>query len=74
MDAILNCKNLHYHFPSTPEAFDEVSAGFADITSNGLIQGCVGCMDGLLLRISAPTLKQAKNAKSFFLDITRILA
>ena len=66
VDAILNCKNLHYHFPSTPEAFDEVSAGFADITSNGLIQGCVGCMDGLLLRISAPTLKQAKNAKSFF--------
>jgi len=66
VDAILNCKDLHYHFPNTQAALNDVSAGFADITGNGLIQGCVGCMDGMLLRISAPTLKQAKNAKSFF--------
>ena len=66
VNAILRCKELHYHFPSTEDAIDEVAAGFADISANGLIQGCVGCMDGMLLRISAPTLKQAKNAKSFF--------
>ena len=54
-------------FPPADEDISKVASDFSAISANGLIQGCVGCMDGLLIRVSAaPSLKQAKNPKAYY--------
>ena len=66
VNAILKCDELQYNFPTSNEDVSKVASDFSAISANGLIQGCVGCMDGLLIRISAPSLKQAKNPKAYY--------
>ena len=51
IDAILNLDELEYHFPQTPDEISEASNEFSRISSHQVIQGCVACLDGMLLRM-----------------------
>jgi hypothetical protein len=66
MDAILLCEELAFSFPSTDAEISAASMAFKSISSNGVIDGCVGCVDGLLMKIQTPSSSEAGNVKSFF--------
>jgi len=46
-----------------------VASGFAAISEQGVINGCVGVGDGYLAEIASPCQHDTSNARSFFLDI-----
>ena len=66
ISAINNCEELGYHFPNTPEELEEAAADFRKISSHGVIAGCVGALDGLLIKIETPSSKEVPNVRSFF--------
>ena len=66
MDAILLCDEFEISFPSTETDLQAAADGFKSISSHGIIDGCVGCLDGILLKIQTPTSKEVGNVKSFF--------
>ena len=66
IDAILLCDSLAFSFPTSPEDLQTAANGFKNISSNGVIEGCVACLDGMLLRIQTPSPNEVGNVKSFF--------
>ena len=66
MDAILLCDEFQISFPSTETDLQAAADGFKSISSHGIIDGCVGCVDGILLKIQTPASKEVGNVKSFF--------
>jgi hypothetical protein len=40
--------------------------GFRNISSNGVIDGCIACVDGILLKIQTPAATEVGNVKAFF--------
>ena len=66
VEAILCCAELSYSFPSTAEEFEDAAKGFRECSSNGVIDGCVGCVDGLLLQIQTPASNETGNVKAYF--------
>jgi DDE superfamily endonuclease len=64
-----SCKapELRPKFPTkTDEEIQDAISGFASISTGGVINNCVGVVNGYLLRIKVPNQKEAKNVKSFF--------
>ena len=66
MDAILLCPELAFAFPSTVSEVRDASNAFRSISTNGIIDGCVGCIDGLLMKIQTPSRSKTGNVKSYF--------
>ncbi len=66
IDSILSCETLGYHFPTTAYDIEEAADDFKDQSTEGVINGCVGCLDGLLLRIQTPSTREVGNVKAFF--------
>ena len=67
MDAIPICPQLAFpSFPSTDAEIRAASTAFRSLSSNGVIDGCVGCIDGLLMKIQTPSKSKTGNVKSFF--------
>ena len=66
IDAILRVDDLSYHFPQTPQEIQEAVSGFTAISSFQAIDGCVACLDGMLLRIQTPAANETANVKSYF--------
>jgi DDE superfamily endonuclease len=64
--AILDCKELDYSFPQTEEEIQTAANNFRSLSTNNFMNGCVGVMDGLLLRIRIPPNTEVGNVKSFF--------
>ncbi|EGZ12290.1 hypothetical protein PHYSODRAFT_317433 [Phytophthora sojae] len=65
--AILNCTELAIQLPTTPREIECAAAEFAKSSSEGVLDGCVGCVDGMLVRIITPTRKQAGgNVRAYF--------
>jgi DDE superfamily endonuclease len=64
--AILDCAELAYRFPQTPDKIIEAAAGFKALSTHQFIKGCVGVMDGLLLRIKVPSANKVGHVKSFY--------
>lgn len=64
-EAILTVKELAYHFPATTRELRRTAKDFKKISSYGLIDGCIGCLDGLLLKIQVPSSKDCGHVKSF---------
>ncbi len=58
---ILHCEELQFQLPATNEEFDELAEGFKCKFTEGIMAGCVGALDGLLLLIHTPTWKEASN-------------
>ena len=64
--AILNTKELLYKFPETQEECNEASRSFQKLSTHGMIDGCVACLDGFLLQIKTPNTTETANVKSYF--------
>ena len=70
--AILRCKELMFSFPSTNEEFQEIADGLKALSTKEVFDGCVGFLDGLLLKIRTPSNKEAGNVKAFFSGMASI--
>jgi DDE superfamily endonuclease len=66
MKAILECRELAYNFPQTPNEITTAAASFKQLSTNQFLAGCVGVMDGLLLRIKVPAASEVGHVKSFY--------
>jgi hypothetical protein len=56
IDVINACHVFHFQFPSTLEELITLKDGFANKSRDALMHGCIGALDGFLLRIVAPPL------------------
>lgn len=67
LDAILACDALEIRFPHTPEELENIRKQFTAKSSNKVMQGCVGAMDGLFKTIKLPSIADSKgNQRAFF--------
>lgn len=57
---------LDITFPSNEEAMFAMAIGFRAKSSNNVMSGCVGCVDGWLCPIQVPSKFEVKKVKSFF--------
>ena len=66
INAINECDALAYKFPTAPEEIEKAAQSVKTISSNGVIEGCVAAMDGILIKTITPSRKQVGNVKAFF--------
>ena len=66
VDAILRCGALKINFPVTKDEIDKSASDFQQLSSDGIIDGCVACVDGLLLPIKIPSKKETGNVLAYF--------
>jgi hypothetical protein len=64
--AFNNCNQFAFHLSGTEEVLLLANAGFNTISTNNAIEGCVGSIDGYLLKIKLPTSSVVENVKSYF--------
>ena len=64
--AINECEALAYKFPTSPQEVEDAAQSFKAISSNGVIEGCVAGMDGILIKTITPSRKEVGNVKAFF--------
>jgi hypothetical protein len=69
--AINKAEELAITFPQTPEECEAAALGFRSISSGEAMDTTVSVHDGYHLEIITPSKKEAKNVRSFFLDIIR---
>jgi hypothetical protein len=66
IDAICSTDALRLKFPTTGAEIYTARKGFQNISSNGILTGCVGAIDGWLCQIKVPTTKECGRVRSFF--------
>ena len=66
INAIVLCESLTFSFPTTEADLQAAADGFKSISSNGVIDGCIACVDGILLKIQTPREAEVGNVKAFF--------
>jgi hypothetical protein len=66
ISAILLCNKVAYSFPNTAEKIQKAADSFKQHSTNGVLDGCVACMDGLLLQIQTPNSYETGNVKAYF--------
>jgi DDE superfamily endonuclease len=64
--AILQVDELAFSFQETADELSKAAADFKEISSYGVIDGCVACLDGLLLPIQTPRASETGHVKSYF--------
>ena len=64
------CDLLKLKFPASAAEICSVNDGFCNISSNSVITGCVGAIDGFLVIIKCPSMKGASdnNPSSYYSD------
>ncbi|KAI2492824.1 DDE superfamily endonuclease [Fragilaria crotonensis] len=67
LDAVLNCKELDIVFPDTDEDLKSTALKFANKSSERVMIGCVGAIDGLFVKICRPSMKDCGyNPQAYF--------
>jgi hypothetical protein len=66
IDVLNACHVLDFQLPSTLEELDRLKDGFANKSRDGIMRGCIGALDGFLLRIVAPPANIVGNVSSFY--------
>src|SRR5688500_10454447 len=66
LKAIIREPSLQMHFPSNEEEYKATSIAFQSRSYNGLISGCVGCVDGWLILIQTPRKDEVFNVIKYF--------
>ena len=64
--AVNTSNSLNIKLPQTAAEWEEVRKGFANKSSNGLMNGCVGAIDGFLQPIIAPWKNEVGNVRAYF--------
>ena len=62
----MSCNQLAYSFPTTAHEIQQAVEDFKQHSTNGVIDGCVACLDGLLVQIQTPSSSETGNVKSYF--------
>jgi hypothetical protein len=57
---------LDINLPETAEEWERIRKGFTSKSSNRLMQGCVGAIDGFLALITAPFRKEGINIRAYY--------
>ncbi len=58
IDAIISYDELSFHFSKTPLEIERAALGFKAISLNGIMDGCVAAMDGILIKTKTPSTSQ----------------
>jgi hypothetical protein len=66
MLALTSVPELSMHFPSSPGEYETSKNEFTRKSSGGVIDGCIGCIDGFLCLIRTPSRKQVDCVRSYF--------
>lgn len=64
--AVLSCKHLQISFPSDISGWDKLRRGFCDKSKDGIMNGCVGAIDGMLQKTIAPKKNEVSNVRSYY--------
>jgi hypothetical protein len=59
--AVIECPRLDIYFPKTKDELDEQASRFESISHHGLIRGCIGAIDEILIRTVKPAGKKATD-------------
>lgn len=66
IDAINQAPTLQYSLPRSSPDMEKIARGFSFISTSKALDGCVGCVDGLLLKIIAPSNNETGHVKSYY--------
>ena len=66
IEAVNSCPELDINMPSTVDEMKKVADDFATVSTDSLIRGCVGCIDGFLATTKRPTMKESNNSPRAF--------
>ena len=66
VNAVNTCLDLDINFPQSPSEWKVVNDGFCAKSSEGIMQGCVGAIDGYFQRIQTPFKKEVGNVQSYY--------
>lgn len=67
VNAVNSCPELDViNFPKTAAEWKEVNDGFTAKSSDGIMQGCVGAIDGYFQRVQAPRQKDVGNVEAYY--------
>jgi DDE superfamily endonuclease len=66
VNAVNSCEAIKMIFPDSEESFNVLQNGFQAKSTHGLIQGCIGCIDGLLLDIKCPSDREYGNSPNSY--------
>jgi hypothetical protein len=62
---INRCEALDINLPK-PEELNYTREGFQRISKDGVMNGCIGALDGYLMRITAPSYAECGNVGAYF--------
>ncbi len=62
LNAVNSCNELKIKLPQTEKELEEVRDGFMKKSTEGVMSGCVGALDGLLFMIRTPRRREAANS------------
>jgi hypothetical protein len=65
INVINNCTSLDIKLP-TIEQLPAIREGFKSISRDGIMDGCIGALDGYLMRITAPSFAECGNVGAYF--------
>ena len=65
-EAVLAFKDLAIRMPESLEEWNKIKDGFLQKSSHGLMNGCVGALDGFFQKCNAPSKKEVSNVISFY--------
>ncbi|OWY93084.1 hypothetical protein PHMEG_00037649 [Phytophthora megakarya] len=67
MNAICGCPELRIRSPTeSKERIVELVDAFTSLSKDGIVMGCVGCIDGWLCQICAPSSKEVPGVAAIF--------
>jgi hypothetical protein len=66
IDAINSCPRLAFKFPVQVGDLVKSASKFESLSSHGLINGCIGALDGWLCQIQVPSANEVTWVKSYF--------
>lgn len=66
VNAVNTTPELDINFPNSPEEWKAVNDGFTAKSSDGVMQGCVGAIDGYFQRIQTPQRAEVGNVTSYY--------
>eukprot|EP00644_Phytophthora_capsici_P018297 jgi/Phyca11/131116/e_gw1.101.26.1 len=67
MDALCDCPELRIQSPvASEQRIHHLADSFAKISMDGILSACVGCIDGWLCQIRAPSANEVPDVAAFF--------
>jgi len=66
MEAILLTEELQMKFPTSQQEIENAANEFKIKSYKGVIDGCIGALDGLLVEIQAPSANETGNVASYY--------